>query len=752
MVIDKIKINSFGSLRDREFTFTEGLNIIEGNNESGKTALAMFIKFAFYGLSGRSSEEYPQSERKRFVNWDTGAASGELFFTFDGKKYKIERNLSVSADADNAPVRERKTIVELETGGIINKGEEPGEVFFGVPENIFVNTVFVRQAGSNQPDTSGVCTAIENILSSGDESVDVKKALARLDAVRKNLKHKKADGGEIPEMIKKISQCERELQEAQQKSEALIGAQSALERAEADIAILERDCGRAKEILAIYSDIEAVRLRTRLDSVDKALEEKKKRLIEMNEKFSPKEKEGEISAARSQLVSCNKGIEAAEERIGEIGSMLGVSDMGDVSEVRRECDRLITKRRRIKGLSRVFGVFSLLSCACAVAMYAMKIDSFLIPSGLCAVLIILFVVTTVLQRGAKKECEEIFAEWEAESYEEFLSSVALYEKKEAQNAEIQAEKQVLSQNIARYREEISDIADEMHMMCIKLGLSPEKDGSAEEYISMAEEYVKNYAAEIEEIKHQAIKDEENCRILTQQVCKYDYTEIARRRTENESSVYWDEAERMTAEESMKLRRVLEFNEEKLKSQRERRASYREALAEGRAGMKSPSALTEKLGYMRNSLEKMNMRFEAVRLAMDTLETASENLRSQVIPRIIGGASARFSRMTDGRYDSLGIGRDFSVSYGGEGGTHEGDYLSGGSADGAYVCLRLSLADVLYGKRNPPSVFDECFAQVDGDRLKRILKMQSDEEGQSLVFTCRSLEGVIAPYANLIRMN
>lgn len=73
MTVNKIKVDSFGSLRDREFTFSDSLNIIEGANESGKTAAAMFIKFMFYGLSGRSSDAFPISERKRFVNWDTAA-------------------------------------------------------------------------------------------------------------------------------------------------------------------------------------------------------------------------------------------------------------------------------------------------------------------------------------------------------------------------------------------------------------------------------------------------------------------------------------------------------------------------------------------------------------------------------------------------------------------------------------------------------------------------------------------------------
>ena len=45
-----------------------------------------------------------------------------------------------------------------------------------------------------------------------------------------------------------------------------------------------------------------------------------------------------------------------------------------------------------------------------------------------------------------------------------------------------------------------------------------------------------------------------------------------------------------------------------------------------------------------------------------LESAGEKLRADVMPRIIKGASERFSAATLGRYSSLGVAHDFSMSY------------------------------------------------------------------------------------------
>ena len=44
MYIKHLKIEAFGVLRDREVELSDGLNIIEGANESGKSALATHFK------------------------------------------------------------------------------------------------------------------------------------------------------------------------------------------------------------------------------------------------------------------------------------------------------------------------------------------------------------------------------------------------------------------------------------------------------------------------------------------------------------------------------------------------------------------------------------------------------------------------------------------------------------------------------------------------------------------------------------
>ena len=65
MIIESIKINAFGRLREKTYEFGEGLNIVEGENETGKSTLAAFIRYMLYGFPGRASATELVEKKKR---------------------------------------------------------------------------------------------------------------------------------------------------------------------------------------------------------------------------------------------------------------------------------------------------------------------------------------------------------------------------------------------------------------------------------------------------------------------------------------------------------------------------------------------------------------------------------------------------------------------------------------------------------------------------------------------------------------
>ena len=49
MIIKKINVKSFGKLKNKEIELKDGLNIIYGENESGKSTTMAFIKSMLFG-------------------------------------------------------------------------------------------------------------------------------------------------------------------------------------------------------------------------------------------------------------------------------------------------------------------------------------------------------------------------------------------------------------------------------------------------------------------------------------------------------------------------------------------------------------------------------------------------------------------------------------------------------------------------------------------------------------------------------
>ena len=106
MKIQEIYVQSFGTLRERFFRFEDGVNILEGPNESGKSTLAAFIKYIFYGPG---TKNHP--DRMRYL---TGVKSGGwlLCETEDGNVWRVERVTMIDSDGTKESVRDNVRIVD----------------------------------------------------------------------------------------------------------------------------------------------------------------------------------------------------------------------------------------------------------------------------------------------------------------------------------------------------------------------------------------------------------------------------------------------------------------------------------------------------------------------------------------------------------------------------------------------------------------------------------------------------------------
>ncbi|MDU5260870.1 MAG: AAA family ATPase, partial [Clostridium celatum] len=62
MIIKKVNIIVFGGLKDKIINFDNGMNIIYGENEAGKSTIQAFIKIWLYGMANYKGKDYKQND------------------------------------------------------------------------------------------------------------------------------------------------------------------------------------------------------------------------------------------------------------------------------------------------------------------------------------------------------------------------------------------------------------------------------------------------------------------------------------------------------------------------------------------------------------------------------------------------------------------------------------------------------------------------------------------------------------------
>ncbi|MBR6682112.1 MAG: AAA family ATPase, partial [Clostridia bacterium] len=262
MYIEKIKIGNFGKLHDKEYDLSRGVNIIEGKNESGKTTIGEFIKFIFYGLSNKIDYNTDLSERKRHISWKSNDAAGSIVINTGEKRYRIERSLF----PHGVTYRDEFTVVDLASNSEVMGINNPGEFFFGIPEDVFTHTVYIRQADGAYFNGESIGQAVENIFYSADESVNTEKALKKLDDARMLLKHKKNTGrGLLDRLEKEKEELSLRLEKAREdnivllkKEEALRDNKNAALKNKADIQTYS-DIIRKKELHSIIEKFDSIK-------------------------------------------------------------------------------------------------------------------------------------------------------------------------------------------------------------------------------------------------------------------------------------------------------------------------------------------------------------------------------------------------------------------------------------------------------------------------------------------------------------
>ncbi len=180
MKIQKVKINAYGKLKDKEIDLEDNINVIHGKNEAGKSTLLKFIVNTFYGISkNKNGKDY--SDFEKYKPWEGEEFSGKIEYQLDDQEsFEVFRDFKKK----NPQIfNEKKEDISKNFNIDKSKGNEFFYEQTKMDEKLFLSTIVVNQeeVKLEKSEQNILIQKIANLVGTGDDNVSYKRAIDRIN-------------------------------------------------------------------------------------------------------------------------------------------------------------------------------------------------------------------------------------------------------------------------------------------------------------------------------------------------------------------------------------------------------------------------------------------------------------------------------------------------------------------------------------------------------------------------------------------
>lgn len=694
---------TFGKLEHAELTLRPGLNILSAPNEWGKSTWCAFLLAMLYGLDTRAkSTKTALADKERYAPWSGSPMAGRIDLNWNGRDITIERRTKGRVPLGDFQAYETATglaVPELTAANC-------GQTLLGVEQTVFRRAGFIRQSDMPVTQDEALRRRLNNLVTTGDESGagdrlagalrDYKNRcrynksglLPQLEAQRDSLRDKL---GQLDSLDLQLKKQMLRLDEIKSWLRQLQNHQTALE-----YAVAEADAGRvaqAREALAqaqeqlIVLEAACEKLPSREEAEQKARELRAFR------------DEWNALLMESQMLPKVPLPPAKKEPFADM-------DVPEAVEMVKSDRAEITALRK----SRTHVLLLGLGAAAMTAAIVLVILRLYLPAGIAAMAsVVLQALSLVRLRSTKKRIAALEKKYGTPEIEHWLDALHTYEaelklfnaaKKESQDAQGDVEVRMM---VLRKRRDA-------------LCGNQEPDAALETWQRIQAKWDAYYDARREALRAQNLVE----------------TLSAMAKPVHQPA----EEDKLTYSQADTARLLSDCREEQqhLQSRISQYKGTMEALGDRAQLEKQLTAVTDHIA----SLEKT---YAALTIAQDTLAQARSELQRRFAPRISQRAQELLTAMTDGRYQRLSMGEDFSLQSGTaeEETLHDALWRSDGTVDQLYLALRLAVAEELTPEA--PLILDDALVRFDDERMKAALAIleQLSQTRQVILFTCQSRE-------------
>ncbi|MCF0133301.1 MAG: AAA family ATPase [Blautia sp.] len=220
MIIKKVRIRNFGKISDTTLELSPGINVLYGENESGKTTVHTFIKSMFFGLPRGRGKAAKTDSYSIYEPWENPTVyGGSIWLESQNKLFRLTRNFHKTSQTEELLCETDGEILDVQQGDL-------SVILGGVSEVVYENTVSVAQLKSvTGPD---LVKELQNYMASyqgtGDHAIDLGRTMQMLKMSRKGYqvqadRRQKDIDNEKNKLIANMSFIKKELENLREQND-----------------------------------------------------------------------------------------------------------------------------------------------------------------------------------------------------------------------------------------------------------------------------------------------------------------------------------------------------------------------------------------------------------------------------------------------------------------------------------------------------------------------------------------------------
>ena len=213
MIIKNLFIEKFGKIKNLNIDLKPEINIVYGENESGKSTIENFIFTCLYGAVG--SKKYNiDNTRTKHIPYNENFTFGTMLINYNKNDIIIERKIGKTRKDDlfRSFYKENYTQAPYP--------ENIGQEIFNLDYKGFIKTLFVSQENTKIYDEKdeGLISKLTNLVETGDEEISFTRAINKINEEIKKIKGIRKNGI-LDELYIKLNELHIEFNNSKEKEE-----------------------------------------------------------------------------------------------------------------------------------------------------------------------------------------------------------------------------------------------------------------------------------------------------------------------------------------------------------------------------------------------------------------------------------------------------------------------------------------------------------------------------------------------------